>query len=122
MAGKRILLCDDSQLILTACAGALRGAGYEVIAVGDLGPLMAAAEHDRFDLVLMDVQMPELYGDDIAAVLRHKHGITAPIYLFSSLPAKDLAALVRDNELDGFVSKNDGLEALVASVDKILSE
>jgi len=33
----------------------------------------------------MDVQMPELYGADVAMVLRHERAIATPIYLLSTL-------------------------------------
>ena len=67
--GKRILIVDDTPLILAASKHALAGAGYDVetrSGVEDLG----AKGFNGFDLILMDVQMPELYGDDIASVLR----------------------------------------------------
>ncbi len=37
------------------------------------------------DLVLLDVRMPEAYGDDVATVLRAVRGMSVPIYLFSTL-------------------------------------
>ena len=45
---------------------------------------------EGYDLILMDVQMPELYGDDVAMVLRNERHITTPIYLFSSLSPGEL--------------------------------
>ncbi len=121
MKPKRILVVDDSELILGAVAQALRGAGYTVTATSDLAELMSKSEHEAFDLMLMDVEMPELYGDDIAAVLRHSRGVGGRMYLFSSLPNDDLAARVKDAELDGYISKNDGLEAMIVKVAEILS-
>jgi len=118
--GKRILVVDDSELILRAAAGALTRAGFDVTAVSDLGTVMTNAEERSYDLVLMDVQMPQLYGDDIASVLRNKRGLRGPIYLFSSLPANELAERVADAQLDGFISKNDGLDTMVARVRELL--
>jgi CheY-like chemotaxis protein len=84
--------------------------------VDELGELVA----DGFDLILMDVQMPELYGDDVAAVLRHQRGIAAPIYLFSTLPAAELAERARDAQVDGFICKDLGMTNLVDEVRKVL--
>jgi len=115
---KRILLVDDSPLILAAAKHGLSQAGYEVETrngVEDLG----AKGFEGFDLILMDVQMPELYGDDVASVLRSERGVRAPIYLFSTLPVDELAERAREARVDGWISKNDGVDHLVEEVKKI---
>jgi len=118
-AEKRILLVDDSALIRATAAHALGGAGFQVTVRAGFDELL---EHglDGFDLILMDVQMPELYGDDVAFTLRGERGITTPIYLFSSLEDGELARLAADAGIDGYISKSAGLEALIARVRQIL--
>lgn len=117
--GKRILLVDDSPLIRESAAQALTTAGYQVAVRAAFDELI---EHglDGFDLILMDVQMPELYGDDVAFTLRGERGVTTPIYLFSSINEDELAGLADDAGVDGYISKNAGLEELVARVRTIL--
>jgi DNA-binding NarL/FixJ family response regulator len=68
----------------------------------------------------MDVHMPELYGDDVAAVLRQR-GSRARILLFSNLPPDVLAQRSAEAGLDGYFSKKDGIEALVARVQALLA-
>lgn len=117
--GKRILIVDDSPLILAAARHALSEAGYEVETrngVDDIGANGASG----FDLILMDVQMPELYGDDIARVLRHDRDVRTPIYLFSTLAPTELAERAAEAKLDGFISKNVGVDHLVDEVRKII--
>ena len=117
---KRILLMDDSQLFLAVTASALQAAGYEVVCANDLAELAELREQSSSDLVLMDVQMPEAYGEDIAFTLRHGHGIAAPIYLLSSLDEADLADRVQWAGIDGFISKQLGVEAIVDRVRTIV--
>jgi DNA-binding response OmpR family regulator len=116
---KRILLVDDSALIRASAAHALDTAGYHVTTHAAFDELL---EHgiDGFDLILMDVQMPELYGDDVAFTLRGQRGVTTPIYLFSSLDENELAGLAADAGIDGYIPKSAGLDQLVARVRKIL--
>lgn len=117
---KRILLVDDSALIRASTAHALTRAGFEVTVRAAFDELL---EHgiDGFDLILMDVHMPELFGDDVAFTLRGERGITTPIYLFSSIEEKELAKLAADAGIDGYISKSAGLEELVARVRQILA-
>jgi DNA-binding NarL/FixJ family response regulator len=68
----------------------------------------------------MDVQMPEAFGDDVALTLREAYGISAPIYLLSSLDEADLAERVQWARIDGYISKQIGLDSLVNRVRAIL--
>jgi DNA-binding response OmpR family regulator len=118
-AAKRILLVDDSSLIRASAAQALESAGYDVTVRAAFDELL---EHgiDGFDLILMDVQMPELYGDDVAFTLRGQRGVTTPIYLFSSIEENELAGLAKDAGVDGYIPKSAGLDELVVRVRRIL--
>jgi CheY-like chemotaxis protein len=117
---KRVLIMDDSVIFLELAAMALRDAGYDVVHATDLKELQEVRDQSSADLVLMDVQMPEAFGDDVALTLRHVHGITAPIYLLSSLDDVDLASRVRWAQIEGFISKNRGLEPMIREVQRIL--
>jgi len=118
-AAKRILLVDDSALIRASAADALDTAGFDVTVRAAFDELLAHSI-DGFDLILMDVHMPELYGDDVAFTLRGERGVTTPIYLFSSVDEAELAALAADAGIDGYIHKSVGLDELVARVRMIL--
>lgn len=118
---KRILLMDDSQLFLEMTRAALTTAGYEVVCATNLAQLEEVRARGP-DLVLMDVQMPEAFGDDIAMILRDAHGVNVPIYLLSSLDENDLAERVRWAQIDGYISKTIGVRAIVERVGAILGD
>jgi len=113
MTKRRVLVVDDSPFISTALGAALRDAGFEVETARDLAEIARARPPD---LVLMDVVLPEAYGDDIAAQLRESGKLACPILLMSSLPDHELAERARDTGLEGYVSKQSGLPAMVARV------
>ena len=116
---KRILLVDDSAIIRASTGAALSRAGFDVTVRAAFDELLEGGI-EGFDLILMDVHMPELYGDDVAFTLRGQRGITTPMYLFSSIEEKELARLAADAGIDGYISKTRGLEELVARVREIL--
>jgi DNA-binding NarL/FixJ family response regulator len=117
---KRILLMDDSEIFLEVARRALEQAGYEVITANDLESFQQARQQKPADLVLMDVQMPEAFGDDIAMTLRFAHDVDTPIYLLSSLNDDELAERVNEAQIDGFISKNIGMDRIVEQVRRIL--
>jgi DNA-binding response OmpR family regulator len=117
---KRILLMDDSEMFLDLTRKALQAVGYEVVCANDLAQLAELRQYGPSDLVLMDVQMPEAFGDDIAMMMRHVYGISAPIYLLSSLAETDLADRVEWAGIDGYISKQVGIKAIVSRVRTIV--
>ncbi|MBA2540600.1 MAG: response regulator transcription factor [Deltaproteobacteria bacterium] len=116
---KRIILVEDSPIIQAAAVYALGKAGYEVSVRTTFEELMSKSL-TGYDLILMDVQMPELFGDDVAAVLRNERGVTTPIYLFSSLSKGELHERAQAAKVDGFISKEGGMEELITRVKQIL--
>jgi two-component system response regulator FimZ (fimbrial Z protein) len=114
---RRILVVDDSPIILAAVRHALSAAGYACATCGTFEELERHDVND-FDLVLMDVQMPELYGDDVGVALRQRNAKT-PIYLFSTIDESELATRAKEAGLDGYISKKRGMEHLVAELAKI---
>lgn len=119
---KRILIVDDSPLLLDLAKEALELAGYTVLVAQDFGQLASIGEEPKVDLILMDVQMPELFGDDVAMVLRAVRGVKTPIYLLSSLNAEELAERAHEADIDGYICKRDGIDALVERVTQILQD
>ncbi len=117
---KRILLMDDSEIFLAVARRALEQAGYEVVIAHDLESFQQARQQKPADLVLMDVQMPEAFGDDIAMTLRFAHDVDTPIYLLSSLSDQELAERANEAQIDGFISKNIGMDRIIEQVRRIL--
>ena len=120
MKRKQILIMDDSALVLEMTRQALVAAGYDVICARDLAELDAHRASATPDLILLDVQMPEAFGDDIGMVLRAGRGVRVPILLFSNLDEHELAERARGAEIDGYVSKHAGLPALIERVRELL--
>jgi DNA-binding NtrC family response regulator len=68
MAKKRILVVDDEPLVLSINGRMLEHLGYEVEMHADSERALEAVSNDaeRFDLVIADLLMPGISGDDLA--------------------------------------------------------
>ena len=108
-----VLVLDDSPLVLALTRFALEGAGFEVAVAEDLATFERLRTVVSPDLILIDVQMPEAFGDDVASTLRGWHGVRVPILLVSSLQETELAHRARAAHAVGYVLKEAGMTALV---------
>ncbi len=66
----RILLAEDSPLNQKVARGMLRTLGHEVIVVGNGREAISAFQRGGIDLVIMDVQMPEVDGFEATQTIR----------------------------------------------------
>jgi len=113
---RKILIIDDSPLVLELARYALADEGYDVSVATTLDEFEALRRAAPPDLILVDVQMPEAFGDDLTALLRGAYSVRVPIFLLSSLGEEELATRAAAAEATGFISKRAGLDKLVARV------
>jgi diguanylate cyclase (GGDEF)-like protein/PAS domain S-box-containing protein len=73
----RLLVVDDNELNRDALSRRLRPRGFEVIVAADGREALAQIDAGRFDLVLLDVEMPGLSGLDVLAQVRRSRSATA---------------------------------------------
>jgi two-component system, OmpR family, response regulator len=111
----RILVIDDEHRILNFVSRGLRGNGYAVDAVSDAAEGLRAVTTGRYDLVILDLLMPEMDG---VSVLRRilQLNPAQPVVILSALA--DPASKVRCLELgaEDYLAKPFSLEELVARV------
>jgi two-component system chemotaxis response regulator CheY len=111
----RAVAIDDSRTVLASVRFALERAGFQVTTAcdpGELSPeLLRAAQ-----LIVVDVNMEQVFGDDVVSFLRDSWQVTAPIFLYSSLPQSELDARAARAGANGAVCKASGVDALVARV------
>lgn len=84
----KIVIVDDSPVVLEATAAALEEAGYTVIQVLNPLTLPAVMRRERPDLVLLDVKMPAVSGD-VAIKILGAAG-EGKVVLYSDLPEAEL--------------------------------
>ena len=122
MAQKRILIVDDSELVLVMARDPLEAAGYEVVTAS------SGIEANSFifssrkpDLIILDVMLPMLDGNKKAKLLREKDfSKEIPILLLSSKSEEELRYMVSESGANGFIRKPFTSEGIVARVREII--
>jgi DNA-binding response OmpR family regulator len=113
----RILVVEDDPSIRLGLEDTLRSRGHRVAAVGRGGEALERAQRERFDLVILDIMLPDLDGFEVCRRLRESeiHAAT-PIIMLSARGAE--LDRVRGFELgaDDYVTKPFSLMELLARV------
>lgn len=114
----KILLIDDEPAITESLAYALVRDGFEAFAVGDLAEADRALLRDSFDLIVLDLGLPDGYGLDWLKTLRQTSSL--PVIILSSHDdaAEHIAGL--DCGADDYVDKPFSLREMVARVRAVL--
>jgi DNA-binding response OmpR family regulator len=83
---RRILLVEDDEAAATMLAALLARHGYEVTVESRGTVALAVAAEQPFDLVILDVKLPDIEGYAFARELRKRHSHWAvPILMFTAL-------------------------------------
>ncbi len=108
--GKRILIIEDEHFITELYTRALTKAGYQVENVIDGIEGLKQAQTDRYDIILLDIMIPNLMGTEILHRLRDPkqtpklHG---KIILTTNLDQGDEGRAATEKYADGYIIKAD---------------
>ena len=100
----RILLAEDTLVIQKLLGKILRGAGADLTIVGNGVQAVAAASAESFDLILMDIEMPEMDGCEAARRLRSQ-GCDIPIIALTAHDSEGYRRPVLEAGADCVLSK-----------------
>ena len=117
---RSILIVDDEELVVKFVERALSEAGYQTATAPD-GPeaLEAAAKLETFDMVVTDLMMPKMTGDELARRLRLASPGVKVLYLtgFSDRLFKEKVTLWAD---EAFLEKPCSVKGLLQAVSLLL--
>jgi two-component system response regulator RegX3 len=113
-----VLLVDDDPGVLDVVAFTLRREGFEVDEETDGARALAAARARDYDVVILDVMLPELSGTDVCRALRAESNV--PIVMLTARDAERDRVNGLDVGADDYVTKPFSSAELVSRVRAIL--
>jgi len=120
---RRLVLIDDSEIVLAVMTPVLTAAGFDVRAVSSLRKFVNAVMDWKPHLIVTDLYMPEMTGAELCTWLRKQvQTAKTPVIICSSAPDDELERVARQVGADGYVSKHAGPEALSAKLQALCDE
>jgi CheY-like chemotaxis protein len=122
----RILLAEDNRVNQLVASRLLQKSGHTVVVARTGKEALAALDEagsGGFDLVLMDVQMPDMDGFETTGIVREREkasGFHLPIIAMTAHSMKGDAERCLAAGMDGYTSKPIQVEEVLATIDRVL--
>ncbi len=114
-----ILIVDDEKNILSTLSRALRVEDFEVDVAGNAGIALDKVQKTAYDLLLLDVMMPEIDGIEMLRRLREQ-GNDVPVIVMSGHGSIETAMEATRLGAHDFIEKPIATERLLLSIDRCL--
>ena len=113
----KVLICDDEEDILTITRLILEEDGYRVVTVNDSLMVIKEIRNQMPDLVLIDLSMPGMTGDQVVDYLKHEEKLNKiPVIVFSANVDGKVVAF--HSGADDFLDKPFDVDHLLTLVNK----
>jgi len=105
----KILLAEDEQSNRDLVSSLLRNMGHHVTAVADGRKAVDAYRMGEYDLILMDIQMPEMGGFDATSAIREIESASLaqsiPIFAMTAYSLENEDKIIVKTGMNGFLAK-----------------
>ncbi|MBN9661042.1 MAG: response regulator [Acidobacteria bacterium] len=112
----RVLLAEDNAVNQRLAMRMIEKSGHATVVAGNGREAVEMFAQDRFDLVLMDVQMPEVDGLEATASIRRlerERGSHTPIYAMTAYAMRGDEEICLNAGMDGYLSKPIQIQQLI---------
>lgn len=118
MPTTKVIVIDDDAAVTDLLAVILRTHGFDVRVTNNSTEGMNLIRDDKFDLVVLDLMMPEMDGWEICKEVRSFSQV--PIIVLSALNDPSMVASVLDAGADDYLTKPTPSRILVAHINRLV--
>jgi two-component system, sensor histidine kinase RpfC len=117
----KILVAEDNAANVKVLKSVLEGAGHEIEIATDGEAALSALERTRFDIALLDINMPEVNGYEVAKLYRVGHigEWRLPIVALTADATSETERLCREAGMDAVLTKPVEAAQLLNALDEI---
>ncbi|MBI5547775.1 MAG: response regulator [Deltaproteobacteria bacterium] len=121
MEKPKILIVDDSPVVLEGSAMVLEEAGFEVLTLENPLSVAHLVRKEKPGLLLIDINMPTVNGATVVKILGQQEAVhRTKVALYSDLPEARLRTIAAQCGADGFIQKTMDGAGLADQVRRLL--
>ena len=103
---KKIMIVEDNELNMKLFHDLLKANGFDVVGTRDGRQAVELARGERPDLILMDIQLPEVSGLDVTAWLKDDDELQhIPVIAVTAFAMKGDEERIREGGCEAYISK-----------------
>ena len=120
---KKILIVEDNELNMKLFNDLLEAHGYETVTTRDGSTALDLARNEMPDLILMDIQLPEVSGLDITKQLKSEDDIKhIPVIAVTAFAMKGDEDKIKECGCEGYVSKPISIVSFIQTISAHLQQ
>ncbi|MDX2222713.1 MAG: response regulator [Rhodospirillaceae bacterium] len=120
---KTILIVEDNELNMKLFNDLLQAHGYNTLQTHDGREVMEMTRKQRPDLILMDIQLPEISGLEIAKMLKADDDLKSiPVVAVTAFAMRGDEQKIRNGGCDGYIAKPISVASFLQTVSKFLEQ
>lgn len=117
----KIVIADDEMIICMDLKEILEEAGHEVIGMAaDGAEALKLVKEKKPDVVILDIQMPEIDGLQVAKLIAHDH--IAPVVLLTAFGEEETIEKAKKSDVFGYVVKPAEERTLLPAIEIAVSQ
>ncbi len=117
--GKKILVAEDSPAVRAMLVNEFTEHGGEVVQAGDGQVAWDLFQKEKFDLVICDVEMPQMDGLNVTLRIRQSERSDTPVIVYSSIGDVGMKARAQFLKADAHITKLN-MDKLMETADKLM--
>ena len=123
LIGKTILVVEDNSINQMLVKHVLSKSGVTAIHIANHGTeALEFIKENTYDVILMDIHMPELDGYQTTQIIRNELHLSVPIIAMTALAIKGEDSRCISIGMDGYVSKPFTIQSLYNELERVLNQ
>ncbi len=119
---QRVLIVEDNDLNMKLFNDLLVAHGYDTLQTKDGVEALALARQHRPDLILMDIQLPEVSGLEVTKWIKEDKSVSMiPIIAVTAFAMKGDREKMRDGGCEDYIAKPISVASFLQTVERFLS-
>jgi len=119
---KTVLIVEDNELNMKLFHDLLEAQGYGILQTRDGMEALKMAREHKLDLILMDIQLPEVSGLEVTKWIKEDYDLKSiPIIAVTAFAMKGDEEKIREGGCEAYIAKPISVSNFLATVEKFLS-
>ena len=120
---KCVLIVEDNELNMKLFNDLLESSGYRTLQTGDGSRVLDIAREDRPDLILMDIQLPEISGLEVTKLLKADESLRdIPVIAVTAFAMKGDEERIRAGGCEEYISKPISVSDFLETIGSYLND